>query len=653
MHVKETKKFQAETKEVLDLMVHSVYTNKEIFLRELISNASDAIDKIKFNSLTNLDLLEGDTEFEIWLKVDETANTIAITDNGIGMTYDEVVDNIGTIAKSGTKNFLQLLKEQEVSNDMDLIGQFGVGFYSVFMVCERVTLETKISGAEQGVRWESSGDGTYTIEEIDQQKRGTTITLTIREDYRQTEKPEENFLNRYTIQNLVKKYSDYIRYPIKLDFYQEITPKDEAGNVIEGADPEIQVDTRTLNSMVPLWVRNKKEITSEEYFQFYKNMFHDWNETAKVIHVKVEGLVEYTALLFIPSKAPYDFYSREYSKGIKLYSRHVFVMDNCQDLLPEHFKFVRGLVDSPDFSLNISREILQHGKQLQIIGKNLEKEVLKTLQNMLTDEREEYEKFWSEFGKAIKGGIYMDYKNKEKLQDLLLFSSSGSLDGLTTLEEYVNRMPEDQKEIYYVAGKDRETVERLPQMEILQEKGLEVLYFFDKIDEFVIDSVHEYKDKKFKSVSRGDLNLDAEKTESAEQEKESSKKSKEEDDLLKAIKENLQNKVTEVRLSNRLKSSAVCLVSSDSGISLTMEQILKEANQPMGKATRILEINPQHDIFATLKKIYTADPKAALFKEYAELLYEQASLIEGINLENPVDFANRIANLMVVAQNKV
>lgn len=652
MHAKETKKFQAETKEVLDLMVHSVYTNKEIFLRELVSNASDAIDKIKFNSLTNLDLLEGDTDFEIWLRIDEATNTISITDNGIGMTYEEVIDNIGTIAKSGTKNFLQLIKDQETaSSDMDLIGQFGVGFYSVFMVSEKVTLETKVSGAEKGVCWESSGDGTYTIEEIDRNKRGTTITLTIREEYRQTEKPEENFLNRYTIQNLIKKYSDYIRYPIKMDFYQEITPKDDDGKAIEGADPEIQVDTKTLNSMVPLWVRNKKEISSEEYFQFYKNMFHDWNETAKVIHVKVEGLVEYTALLFIPSKAPYDFYSREYSKGVKLYSRHVFVMDNCQELLPEHFKFVRGLVDSADFSLNISREILQHGKQLKIIGKNIEKEILKTLQNMLTGEREEYEKFWNEFGKAIKGGIYMDYKNKEKLQDLLLFPSSHSLEGLTTLEEYVKRMPKTQKEIFFVAGKDRETVERLPQMEILQEKGLEVLYFFDKIDEFVIDSVHEYQEKKFKSVSRGDLKLDDKETESEEQEKDASKDNPENEGLLKAIKENLNNKVTDVKLSNRLKSSAVCLVSSDSGISLTMEQILKEANQPMGKATRILEINPHHEIFKTLKKIYTANPKATLFKEYAELLYDQASLIEGFTLENPVDFANRIANLMVVAQN--
>ncbi len=650
MHTKETKVFQAETKQVLDLMVHSVYTNKEIFLREIISNASDAIDKIRFKSLTDLELLEGDSDFQIFIEVDEGAKTLSITDNGIGMTYDDVVDNIGTIAKSGTKNFLAMLKEQESgSGEMDLIGQFGVGFYSSFMVAEKVELITKAPGEEHGVRWESAGDGSYTIENVEKEKRGTTITLTIREEFTDTDKPEENYLNRYTIQNLVRKYSDYIRYPIKMNFYQEITPKDDEGNPIEGASPEIEVNTRTMNSMVPLWARNKKDITSEEYFQFFKNQFHDWNEPAEIIHVKAEGIVEYTALLYIPSKAPYDFYSREYNKGIKLYSRHVFIMEDCKDLLPDHLKFVRGLVDSPDFSLNISREILQHGKQLKIIGKNLEKEIMKTLQNMLQDDRKKYEEFWEEFGKAIKGGIYMDYKNKEKLQDLLLFPSSRATEGMTTLAEYVSRMPDNQQEIYYVSGKDRASVERLPQMELLLEKGIEVLYFFDKIDEFVIDSVHEYTEKKFKSVSRGDLNLD-EDTDETKEEEDTKEGKKDSEKLLEAIKENLQGKVTDVRLSNRLKSSAVCLVSSDSGISLTMEQILREANQPMGKATRILEINPTHEIYETLQKLYNTDASSSIFKDYCELLFEQASLIEGFDLENPVEFATRIANLMVAAQ---
>lgn len=647
--VKETRSFQAETRQLLDLMIHSVYTNREIFLRELISNASDAIDKVRFQSLTNLELLEGNDDFRIDLEVNEEEKTLTIADNGIGMTFDEVVENIGTIAKSGTKNFLETLKAQGTSRDnMDLIGQFGVGFYSAFMVAEHVTLVTKAPGQEKGVRWESTGDGTYTIEYVDKAQRGTTITLNMRPENTEKDKPEEDFLNRYTIQNLVRKYSDYIRYPIKMNFYREEKPRDAEGKVIEDAAAEIIVDNRTLNTMQPLWTKNKKDITSDEYFQFYKNVFHDWNEPLEIIHTRVEGQVEYTALLYIPSKAPYDFYSREFNKGIRLYSRNVFIMDNCPDLLPDHLKFVRGLVDSADFSLNISREILQHGKQLKLIGKNLEDTVLKTLKNMLANDRSKYEEFWKEFGKAIKGGIYMDYKSKEKLQDLLLFPSSHATDEMTTLEEYVARMPEKQEEIYYVAGKDRETVERLPQMELLREKNLEVLYFFDKIDEFVIDSLHEYQGKKFKSVSRGDLKLG---DENEDTEKDAVEQlNKDHDELLKVIKGHLGEKVVDVKLSHRLKSSAVCLVSGESGISLAMEQILTDANQLIRRANRILEINPNHPIFGALQKVYAADPNAEVLKDYSALLYDQASLIEGFALENPVEFANRIANLMVEAQ---
>lgn len=644
---KQTKTFQAETKQLLDLMIHSIYTNKEIFLRELISNASDAIDKVKFQSLTNLEMLEGDSDFQIYLDVNEEEKTFTISDNGIGMSYEEVIENIGTIAKSGTKLFLEKLKEQgDNQSEVDLIGQFGVGFYSAFMVAEKVILETKAPGQE-GVRWESTGDGTYTIEHCDKSRRGTTITLTVREEFTDKDRPEENFLNRYTIQNLVRKYSDYIRYPIKMNFYREEKPKDEEGNVIEGAAPEISVDNRTLNSMTPLWMRNKKEITSEEYFQFYKNVFRDWNEPFDIIHTRAEGVVEYTTLLFIPSRAPFDFYSKDYDKGVRLYSRNVFIMENCRELLPDYLKFVRGLVDSPDFSLNISREILQHSKQLKIIGKNLEDTILKNLKNTLTNDRKKYEEFWNEFGKAIKGGIYMDYKVKEKLQDLLIFPSSHATDQLTSLAEYAERMPESQDVIYYAAGKDRETIERLPQMELLREKNLEVLYFFDKIDEFVIDMLHEYNGKKFKSVSRGDLNLNDEKEDTAKQELEDAVKTNE--DLLKAMKEHLSGKVADVKLSHRLKSSAVCLVSGDSGMSLSMEQILTDANQLIGRAQRILEINPKHAIFDVLKKIHSADPKSEQLKTYSELLLAQASLVEGFTLENPVDFANKIASLMVAA----
>ncbi|MCK4258373.1 MAG: molecular chaperone HtpG [Halanaerobiales bacterium] len=649
MSGKETRSFQAETKQLLDLMVHSIYTNKEIFLRELISNASDAIDKIKFQSLTNLELLDGNSDFKVFLEVNEGENTLSISDNGIGMTHDEVIENIGTIAKSGTKIFLEKLKEQEENKDnLDLIGQFGVGFYSAFMVSEKVVLETKAPGQEKGVRWESTGDGTYTIEEFEKQDRGTTITLTIGEEFRNTDKPEENYTNRYTIQNLIRRYSDYIRYPIMMNFYNEEKPRDEEGNIIEDAAPEVTVDTRTMNSMKPLWTRDPKEITSEEYFKFFKDVFRDWNEPIDIIHNKAEGVVEYTTLLFIPSHAPYDFYSRDYDKGIRLYSRNVFVMDNCQELLPEYLRFVSGLVDSSDFSLNISREILQHGKQLKIIGKNLEKAILRTIKKLLMNDRKKYEEFWNEFGKAIKGGIYMDYKTKEKLQELLLFPSSHSVDGMTSLAEYVERMPENQTDIYYVSGKDREFVERLPQMELLQDKGFEVLYLFDKIDEFVIDTLKDYNKKNFKSVSRGDLNLDGEENKDEEKEK-NEEKANEHEDLIKVIKEYLGEKVADVKISNRLKTSAVCLVSSDSGISLSMEQILAGANQMMQRAKKVLEINPNHSIFKTLKKLHEGE-KSDKLKDYSELLYDQAVLMEGLAIDDPVTFANRIAKLMVAAE---
>ena len=649
-HMKQTKQFQAETKQLLDLMVHSIYTNREIFLRELISNASDAIDKIRFQSLTNLELLEGDSDFQINLTVDAANHSLTITDNGIGMTYDEVVENIGTIAKSGTKVFLEKLQSQGQNQDQtELIGQFGVGFYSAFMVAERVTMVTKAPSAAKGVKWESTGDGQYTIEEVELEKRGTSITLNLNEEYRNPDKSEENFLNQYTIQNLVKKYSDYIRYPIKMDFTREEKPTDKDGKVIEGAAPVITVETRTLNSMTPLWIKNKAEITPEEYHEFYKNVFHDWNDPLEVIHAKAEGVVEYTALLYIPSHAPFDYYTRDFKQGIKLYSRNVFIMDNCQELIPEYLGFVRGLVDSADFSLNISREILQQDRQLKLIGKNLEKSVLKTLENLLNKERSKYESFWKEFGKAIKAGIYMDFQSREKLTGLLLFHSShAEADGLTTLAEYLKRMPADQTEIYYAAGKDRNAVERLPQMEILREKGYEVLYLFDRVDEFAIESLHEYQSKHFKSISRGDLNLNSEKDQEAK--KATEELSKENETLLKAVKDHLSDKVTEVKLSNRLKSSAVCLVSSEHGISLQMEQILAEMDQKMMRASRILELNPNHPLFATLKKLFEAGSGSDKFKDYVDLLYGQALLIEGLGVEDPLAFANKVAGLMVAAE---
>jgi len=644
----QTREFQAETKQLLDLMVHSIYTNREIFLRELISNASDAIDKIRFESLTNRELLEGDSQFEIYIVPDEDAHTLTISDNGTGMTYDEVVANIGTIAKSGTRTFLEKMRDAGASkDDLDLIGQFGVGFYSAFMVSDKVTLITRAPGQKMGVQWESTGDGTYTIEEIEQEKRGTTIILSINQESRDAENPDENFLNQDTLQNMVKKYSDYVRYPIRMDFIKEERPVDADGKIIEGAPNQKTREVRTLNSMTPLWVRQKNEITTEDYHQFYKNMFHDWNEPIDIIHSKAEGMVEYTSLLFIPSHAPYDFYTREFHQGIKLYSRNVFVMDNCEDLLPEYLRFVRGLVDSADFSLNISREILQNSKALKLIGKNLEKSILKALEAILNKDRKKYEGFWIEFGKAIKSGVYLDFSAREKLQDLLLFPSSQLSEGQVTLAEYVGRMPEGQTEIYYATGTDRATVEKQPQMEILKEKGYEVLYLFDRVDEFAIDSLRQYKEKHFRAISRGDLKLDGK---DVVAEKASEELSKETEPLLKAIQDQLQGKVSAVRLSSRLKSSAVCLVSGDTGISLSMEQILSEVEQPFMKATRILELNPEHPVFKTLQNIYNANSNSQKIKDYAEVLYGQALLMEGIKLDDPVAFANKVAELIVSAE---
>jgi len=648
-----TRDFLAETKQLLDLMIHSVYTNKEIFLRELLSNASDAIDKIRLQALTNPDILGDNFEFAIYIRTDKQRNTVSISDNGIGMTYEEAIDNLGTIAKSGTKDFLEKLKNQEKTKECnDLIGQFGVGFYSSFMVADHIDVVTHVVGEERGVRWRSSGEGKYSIEYVEKSERGTTVTLTLKEEYRQQAKPEEDFLNPYTLQNLVKRYSDYIRYPIKMDFIKEENPKNKDGTIIENGQTETIIDTRIVNSMKPIWERRSKEIKKEEYFQFYKHVFHDWNEPLDVIHFKAEGKIEYIAFLFIPTYAPMDFYSPTYQKGIKLYSRNVFVLDNCQSLLPQHLKFVTGVVESPDFSLNISREILQHDTQLKLIGKHLEKKTIEALKKMLQKERTQYERFWDAFGKALKGGIYMEYKNKESLQDLMLFSSSQMKEGLTTLKEYLERAPENQKEIYYATGRDRDSIEHSPQFEVFKYKNIEVLYFFDKIDEFMIRNLDEYGGRKLRSIRRGDLTLhDSTKGEV----KESDQKPGDDtnggfDDVIKAIKLQLGSKVDEVRLSKRLKTSAVCLVSDETGTSINMEMLLRGTSQRAPRAKRILEINPDHRILPILKGIYQRSKNGDL-KLYSELLLSQALLIEGTELENPIEFANQLSELMVKITN--
>lgn len=631
-----TYEFQAETKRMLQLMINSIYTNREIFLRELISNASDAIDKLRFAALTDTSLIPENTEYAIFLLPDAKTKTLTISDNGIGMSKEEVIANIGTIAKSGTKEFMDKLQASENLTATELIGQFGVGFYSAFMVADKITLITKKAGMTVGVKWESCGDGTYTIEDCTKETFGTTITLHLKSEHISADEPEQNYLNTTILSSLVKKYSDYIRFPIKM--LVETSKESEE----EKSSQEMQ----TLNSMAPLWTRSKNEISADEYNQLYKHLFLDWQNPLEIIHTKAEGVFEYTTLLYIPEHAPYDFYQKEHTTGIKLYSKNVFIMDDCRELLPEYFRFVKGIIDTPDVSLNISREILQQNQTLKKIGKNLEKTIVKSLENMLKNSREKYLQFFTEFGKAIKHGIYSDYSSHDKLKELLLFSSSRNSEdtAMITLAEYVQNMKPEQEVIYYAAGKDRKTVESFPQMEILKEKGLEVLYLFDRVDEFAIDMLVQYDSKKFQSISRGELDLS--KFEN-EQEKETQEKlTSENKDLLLEIKNALQDKVDEVKISNRLKSSPVCLISSNSGISLSMEQILADVQDSKIKATRILELNPKHEIFEKLKNNFATQGNSELFNDYCNLLYGQALLLEGLPLDNPIDFAKLIAKLM-------
>ncbi len=624
------KSFKAETKKLLDLMINSIYTNREIFLRELISNCSDAIDKLKFKSLTAPELIKDGGDFEIWIETDKEHKTLTISDNGIGMTHDEVIENIGTIAKSGSKEFFEKLSESDDNkNAAELIGQFGVGFYSAFMVAEKVKIRTRSAEAEpsEGVIWESQGDGNYTVEKAEVEKRGTEITLYLKEDILK----EIQLLDHDELEELVTRYSDFIRYPIKMN-----------------VEKETVIEEKTLNSMKPIWNREKSDVTEEEYKEFYRHAFHAYDEPVDVIHTKGEGTVEYTALIFIPSQIPFNFYSSHFERGMKLYSKQVFIMDKCKELVPEYLGFIRGIVDSPDFSLNISREILQHSSQLKVISKNLEKKILGALKYMLENDREKYIKFWKEFGKAIKAGVYSDYgMNRDKLQDLLMFESSHS-DELTTLDEYVKRMPEGQKEIYYAAGRDKDAVKNTPQMEAIREKGYEVLYFIDKIDEFASAVIINYKEKPLRNISAADLNFDTEK-EKKEKEEKRKEKETESKSLLETLKKHLENEVKEVRLSSRLKNSAVCLVSGSDGISINMEQVLSEAamsNMPAPKATRILEINPDHKIFAKLNEIYTANPESSKLNDFAQVLYNQALLMEGIAPKDPVKFASMISEIM-------
>ncbi|MCI6152308.1 MAG: molecular chaperone HtpG [Fusobacterium perfoetens] len=606
---KQTENFQAETKELLNLMIHSIYTNKEIFLRELISNASDAIDKLKFKSLTDTELLKDSKDFKIEIKVDKDKNQLIIEDTGIGMTFNEVNENIGTIAKSGSKAFIEKFKEAKENEQLDIIGQFGVGFYSAFMVSSDITLYTKSPYSDVTIKWSSKGDGTYEIEEIENLedlKRGTRIVLTINEE-------SKEFLEDYKIRTVVRKHSNSIKYPI---YFGE----------------------EKLNDETPLWKKDKKDITEEQYNEFYKNTFYDHEDPLLHFHLKVQGSLEYTALIYIPKRTPMDFYTRDYKRGLQLYTKNVFIMENAESLIPEYFSFMKGIVDTDNLSLNISREILQQDNELIKISKNIEKKIETELKKMIKDDREKYITLWEAFGRTIKFGVQdMFGINKEKLQDLLIFKSSFE-DKYTTLKEYVERMKEEQKEIYYVTGENEEFLKVLPKVKVFKDKGFEVLYLTDRIDEFTLKTLMKYDEKMFKSINDSDLsNLEDEKEKETRENLEKENKT-----LLEKIKNLLGEKIEEVRLNNNLGSGAVGLASKGE-ISLEMEKTLSEipGNENI-KAQKILEFNPTHPLFEKIKNISDEDE----LKDLLYVLYNQSLLIEGLQIENPVEFAEKLNKII-------
>ena len=630
----ETKQFKAESKRMLDMMINSIYTHKEIFLRELISNASDAIDKLYFKSLTDDKVDMNKDDFKIEITADKENKVLTISDNGIGMTADELENNLGIIANSGSFKFKN---ENEKTDDVDIIGQFGVGFYSASMVAKEVEVRSKAYGSDKAYMWKSSGADGYTIEECDKDSVGTEIRLTLKDDT-ETECYDE-YLEASTIKELVKKYSDYIRFPIKMDVEKTKRKADAKEDDYSDDAYETVIENETLNSMVPLWRKNKNELKPEDYNNFYKEKFFDYTDPLKYIHSKIEGTVTYDSLLFIPARAPFNFYSKDYEKGLQLYSSGVLISDKCADLLPDYFSFVRGLVDSADLSLNISREMLQHDHQLKTIAKSIEKTIKSELKKMLNNEREKYEQFWKTFGIQIKFGVYDNYgRDKDAVEDLLMFTSSHE-NKLTTLDEYVSRMKEEQKYIYYAAGDSVEKIQALPQTELLRDKGYEILYLTDNVDEFAVKVLMRHGDKEFRNVSEGDLGIDT------EAEKEETKKLAEENkDMLSFITAALDGKVKETKISDKLKSHPVC-ISSSGQISLEMEKILNQNPQnEKVKSEKVLEINPNHKIFAAMQKLYGEDKEK--FKDYASILYDQALLIEGMQIEDPVEFSNKICALM-------
>lgn len=624
------KEFKSESKRLLDLMINSIYTNKEIFLRELISNASDAIDKLCFIALTDDKLNMSRDDFKIFIKPDKENRTLTITDNGIGMDKDDLENNLGTIASSGSYKFKQEMSEKQ--DDIDIIGQFGVGFYSAFMVAKKITVVTKKYGCDTAYKWESDGADGYEITETDRDEIGTTIVLEIKDNTE--EENYDEFLEQYRIQGLIKKYSDYIRYPIMMDMTHSRVKEETKDS--EKPEYEDYTETETLNSMLPIWQRAKKDVKQEEYDNFYREKFMAMDKPLHTIVTSVEGVVTYKALLFIPSQAPYDYYTKEYKKGLQLYSSGVLIMENCEELLPEHFRFVKGIVDSADLSLNISREMLQHDRHLITIAQNIEKKIKNELTSMLANDRENYEKFFNAFGRQLKYGVSADYgMHKEELQDLLMYYSSTEKK-LVTLSEYVDRMKEDQKFIYFAVGENISSIDNLPQTELLRSKGYEILYCTEEIDEFSLQTLMQYKDKRFCSATNDDLGI--ENDENKEEEKDSSA-------ILTFVKETLGDKVSEVVASKKLVSHPVCLTAKG-GISFEMEKYFNAVQPDSGmKAQRVLELNMNHPAVKAMESAVQTDIEKA--KKYAELLYDQALLIAGLPIENPGEYADLVCSLMV------
>ena len=624
------KEFKSESKRLLDLMINSIYTHKEIFLRELISNASDAIDKLCFIALTDDKLNMSREDFKIFIKPDKENRTLTITDNGIGMDKDDLENNLGTIASSGSYKFKQEMGEKQ--DDIDIIGQFGVGFYSAFMVAKKITVVTKKYGCDTAYKWESDGADGYEITETERDEIGTTIVLEIKDNT--DEENYDEFLEQYRIQGLIKKYSDYIRYPIMMDMTHSRVKEETKDS--DKPEYEDYTETETLNSMLPIWQRAKKDVKQEEYDNFYREKFMAMEKPLRTIVTSVEGVVTYKALLFIPSQAPYDYYTKEYKKGLQLYSSGVLIMDNCEELLPEHFRFVKGIVDSADLSLNISREMLQHDRHLMTIAQNIEKKIKNELTSMLANDRENYEKFFNAFGRQLKYGVASDYgMHKEELQDLLMYYSSTEKK-LVTLSEYVDRMKEDQKFIYFAVGENISSIDNLPQTELLRSKGYEILYCTEEIDEFSLQTLMQYKDKKFCSATNDDLGI--ENDENKEEEKDSSA-------ILTFVKETLGDKVSEVVASKKLVSHPVCLTAKG-GISFEMEKYFNAVQPDSGmKAQRVLELNMNHSAVKAMENAVQTDIEKA--KKYAELLYNQALLIAGLPIENPGEYADLVCSLMV------